>query len=63
MLVRKIELMLEGDNQESYWTEITVDEFFSISATNINELISQSRIKIYDDKENIIPVLKLGIAN
>lgn len=62
MLAKKIELKLQDANNIDYWTEISVDEFFSISANNINELISQNRIKIYDDKKNLIPILKLGIA-
>ena len=59
MVVGKIELKLEDENNNDYWTEITVEEFFSISGNSINELISQSRIKLYDDKKNIIPVMKL----
>ncbi|MFK8027492.1 MAG: hypothetical protein AB8C40_05470 [Gammaproteobacteria bacterium] len=62
MLAKKIELKLEDENNNDYWTEISVEEFFSISATNINELISQNRIKIYDENKNLIPILKLGIA-
>ena len=62
MLVRKIELKLEDEQKNDYWTEITTEEFFSISADNINELISRSRIKIYDENRNIIPVLKLSYS-
>lgn len=62
MLVRKIELKLEDGKGDDYWTEISVEEFFSISGDDINSLISNGRIKIYDTDKNIIPVLKLSQA-